>query len=150
MSQETDVTLPAIAECCDVFYIGPTKVGALCGEAVVFTKQNMPKHFMTMVKQSGALLAKGRLLGIQFDTLFTDNLYYEISSHAIEMAEELKKLFREKGFRFYLESPTNQQFVILENDLMERLQDHTVVRFATSWSTTKEDIEQLRELLSNM
>lgn len=163
MSHETDVTLPVVTECCDVFYIGGTKVGALCGEAVVFTKQNMPKHFMTMVKQSGALLAKGRLLGIQFDTLFTDNLYYEISSHAIEMVEELKKLFREKGFRFYLESPTNQQFVILENDLMERLQEqvafsfwekydekHTVVRFATSWSTTKEDIEQLRELLSNM
>ena len=163
MSHETDVTLPIVAECCDVFYIGGTKVGALCGEAVVFTKRNMPKHFMTMVKQSGALLAKGRLLGIQFDTLFTGNLYYEVSSHAIEMAEELKKLFREKGFRFYLESPTNQQFVILENDLMERLQeevafsfwekydeDHTVVRFATSWSTTKEEIEQLRELLSNM
>ena len=87
MSKHTDVTLPDIAELCDVFYIGGTKVGALCGEAVVFTKHHMPKYFVTHVKQHGALLAKGRLAGVQFDTLFTDNLYFEISKHAIEMAE---------------------------------------------------------------
>lgn len=161
MSKETDVTLPMIAEYCDVFYIGGTKVGALCGEAVVFPKHNMPKHFFTMVKQNGALLAKGRLLGVQFDTLFTDGLYYEISKHAIKMAEDLKSLFQEKGYQFYLESPTNQQFIILENSQMEQLQkkvafsfwekydeSHTVVRFATSWATTKEDIKQLEEFLS--
>lgn len=160
MSRETDVTMPFIAKCCDVFYIGGTKVGALCGEAVVFPKHNMPKHFMTMVKQNGALLAKGRLLGVQFDTLFTDDLYYKISKHAIDMAEDLKRLFRQKGYWFYLDSPTNQQFIILEDRQVEQLQkevtfsfwekydeNHTVVRFATSWATTGEDIRQLGELL---
>ena len=91
MSRETDVSLPMIAKYCDVFYIGGTKVGALCGEALVFTKKNMPRHFLSIVKQHGALLAKGRLLGIQFDALFTDRLYFEISRHAIEMAELLKE-----------------------------------------------------------
>ena len=160
MSYETDVRLEDIAEYCDAFYIGGTKVGALCGEAVVFTHGSTPKHFMTMVKQHGALLAKGRLLGIQFDTLFTDDLYFKISRHAIDMAELLKKGFREKGYKFFLDSPTNQQFIILENQEMEELQkkvgfsfwekldaDHTVVRFATSWATTREDVEELMLLL---
>ena len=160
MSKKTDVTLPMIADFCDVFYIGGTKVGALCGEAVVFTKNNMPAHFLTIVKQHGALLAKRWLLGLQFDTLFTDDLYYEMSRHAIEMAEVLKDGFEEKGYSFFLESPTNQQFIILENQQMERLKDkvtfsywekvdehHTVVRFATSWATTKEDIEKLINLI---
>jgi len=115
---------------------------------------------MTMVKQHGALLAKGRLLGIQFDTLFTNNLYFEISAYAIEMAERLKKMFKEKGYTFYLESPTNQQFLLLEDSEMERLKEkvafsfwekadenHTVVRFATSWSTTEEDMKKLEEIL---
>lgn len=159
-SSHTDVTLPDIAKLCDVFYIGGTKVGALCGEAVVFTKNNMPKHFITMVKQHGAMLAKGRLLGLQFDALFTDNLYFTISRHAIEMAECLKKGFEEKGYSFYLESPTNQQFVILDNEELEGLKEkvrfsiwepydetHTVVRFATSWATTPAMIEKLMELL---
>lgn len=160
MSYHTDVTLEDIAECCDVFYIGGTKVGALCGEAVVFTKGNAPRHFMTMVKQHGALLAKGRLLGIQFDTLFTDNLYFEISRHAIRMAEKLKKVFQEKGYSFYVDSPTNQQFVLLKNEQIAQLQgkvafsfweacgeSHTVVRFATSWATREEDIDALAELI---
>lgn len=163
VSKGTDVTLPMIAECCDVFYIGGTKVGALCGEAVVFTKRNMPVHFLTQVKQRGALLAKGRLLGIQFDVLFTDGLYFEISRHAIEMAEKLKQVFREKGYRFYIDSPTNQQFVILKNQEMERLKEkvafsfwekydetHTVVRFATSWATAEEEIEELKRYLSDL
>lgn len=160
MSYDTDVTLPQIARCCDVFYIGGTKVGALCGEAVVFTGHNTPKHFINRMKQHGALLAKGRLLGVQFDTLFTDQLYMDISRHAIDMAELLKKGLKEKGYSFYLESPTNQQFIILEDEEMERLkkhvtfsfwekpdENHTVVRFATSWATPEEDIEQLMELL---
>lgn len=160
MSRDTDVTLPDIAKYCDAFYIGGTKVGALFGEAVVFTKKNMPKYFMTMVKQQGGLLAKGWLLGLQFDTLFTDDLYLEISKNAIDRAEELKELFQKKDYRFYLESPTNQQFIILENKKMEELQkkvafsfwekydeDHTIVRFATSWATTKEDIEELEKML---
>ncbi|MBR5509789.1 MAG: low specificity L-threonine aldolase [Lachnospiraceae bacterium] len=160
MSYQTDVTLQQIARCCDAFYIGGTKVGALCGEAVVFTHHNAPKYFITRMKQHGALLAKGRLLGIQFDTLFTDDLYFKISRHAIDMAELLKKGFQEKGYEFYLDSPTNQQFIILKDEDLIRLkkqvvcsfwekpdEDHTVVRFATSWATQKEDIEKLMEVL---
>ena len=160
MSKDTDVTLEDVASLCDVFYIGGTKVGALCGEAVVFTKSNTPKHFMTMVKQRGALLAKGRLLGVQFDALFTDNLYLEISKHAMDMAEILKQGLLEKGYRFFIDSPTNQQFIILENAKMEELKDkvafsfwekydetHTVVRFATSWATKEEDVRALLGLL---
>ena len=160
MSNETDVTLEDIAKLCDVFYIGGTKVGALCGEAVVFTHNNAPKYFMTTVKQHGAMIAKGRLLGIQFDTLFTDNLYFDISKHAILMAEKLKNLFIEKGYKFFIDSPTNQQFIILENSKMEELkknvvfgfwekydENHTVVRFATSWATTEEDINELSKYI---
>lgn len=115
---------------------------------------------MTLVKQHGALLAKGRLLGIQFDTLFTDDLYFQISRHAIDMAELLKDILVKKGYTFYLKSPTNQQFVVLENEKMNQLKEkvgfsfwekadenHTVVRFATSWATTREDMEQLQEYL---
>ena len=154
------MTLPDIAELCDVFYIGGTKVGALCGEAVVFTKKNMPPHFDNLVKKHGALLAKGRLLGIQFDTLFTDDLYFKISRNAIERAEELKNLFVKKGYKLFMDSPTNQQFVILENEKMKSLQEkvqfsfwekydekHTIVRFATSWATTKEKIAELEKIL---
>ena len=160
MSHETDVALADIANLCDAFYIGGTKVGALCGEALVYKNSVMPKHFMTIIKQHGALLAKGRLNGIQFDVLFTDDLYFRISKNAIETAEMLKKVLCEKGFRFAWESPTNQQFVILENEYMKSISDkvgfsfwekyddnHTVVRFATSWSTKAEDVEKLREIL---
>lgn len=160
MSKETDVTLADIAMLCDVFYIGGTKVGALCGEAVVFTKNNTPKHFMTQVKQHGALVAKGRLLGVQFDALFTNDLYLEIGAHAIKMAEKLKGVLQEKGCQFYLDSPTNQQFIVVENDKLQILgekitysfwepydENHTVIRLATSWSTTEEDVEALRHVL---
>lgn len=160
MSNDTDVTLHDIAELCDVFYIGGTKVGALCGEAVVFTKNNMPAHFENIVKKHGALLAKGRLLGVQFDALFTDDLYFKLGKHAIDAAERLKKMFAEKGYKFFIDSPTNQQFVILCNEDYERLSEHvrfsfwekideqnTVVRFATSWATTKEALDTLESVL---
>lgn len=160
MSRDTDVTLADIASLCDVFYIGGTKVGALCGEAVVFTKNNRPPHFVNAVKKRGALLAKGRLLGVQFDALFTGGLYFELSRHAIEMAEELKAILHKKGVEFYLESPTNQQFVILDDAKLEELKrqvsygfwekwgpKQTVVRFCTSWSTTQEDLDFLRSVL---
>ena len=160
MSHETDVTLEDIARICDVFYIGGTKVGALCGEAVVFTRGNRPKHFINSVKKRGALLAKGRLVGIQFDALFTDGLYFRIGSHAIEMADRIRKIFLDRGYRFLLNSPTNQQFIILDNKKMEQLkkqaafsfwepvdEHHTAVRFATSWSTTQEDLDRLAEIL---
>ena len=159
-AKETDVDLPIIAALCDVFYIGGTKLGALAGEAVVFTKQNKPKHFTTIVKQHGALLAKGRLFGVQFDRFFTDNLYLEIGRHALDMAEQLKQILEEKGYRFYFKSPTNQQFIIVGNAQLDNLAekvaysfweaydaDHTIIRLATSWSTTQEDIDQLREVL---
>ena len=159
-SLQTDVTLQDITRLCDVFYIGGTKVGALCGEAVVFTRNNTPDHFLNLIKRRGALLAKGRLLGVQFDTLFTDDLYFKISRHAVDKAEELKQIFRDKGYEFFLESPTNQQFVIIGNNKMEKLKEkvafgfwekydgeHTVVRFATSWSTTDQDMEYLRSVL---
>ena len=158
-SPACDFTLADLKDLCDVFYIGGTKVGALCGEAVVFTKK-APKHFFTTIKQHGALLAKGRLLGVQFDTLFTDNLYGRIAKNAIDRAQDMIAVLKEKGIPFFLESPTNQQFVILENGYMERLSrevgfdiwesydsTHTVVRFATSWATTPEMIRRLRDLL---
>ena len=160
MSKNTDVTLELLCELCDVFYIGGTKIGALSGEAIVFTHNNAPKNFVTFIKQHGALLAKGRLLGVQFDTLFTDDLYFRISRHAIEMSEILKRELQEKGYRFYFESPTNQQFVIVENSKMGELskrvvfsfwgkydENHTVIRFATSWATKREDVEKLMDLL---
>ena len=160
MSLQTDVTLQDIARLCDVFYIGGTKVGALCGEAVVFTRQNRPAHFVHSIKKRGALLAKGRLLGVQFDTLFTDDLYFAISRHAIDAAEELKAILARCALPLYLESPTNQQFVILENEMLERLKDkaafsfwekydetHTVIRLATCWSTTEEDLRELEAAL---
>ena len=160
MSRHTDVTLQDITRLCDVFYIGGTKAGALCGEAVVFTKNNTPAHWMNRIKKRGALLAKGRLLGVQFDALFTDDLFFQIGAHAICMAEKVKKLFADKGYSFYIDSPTNQQFVILDKATLERLrqdiafniwewtdEDHAVVRFATAWSTTEEDLQALAALL---
>ena len=159
-STETDVTLQDIAKLCDVFYIGGTKAGTLCGEAVVFTGNTMPKHFLTRVKQHGALLAKGRLVGVQFDALFTDDLYKEIGRNAIETAAVLKKGLQEKGYKFLLDSPTNQQFIILEVSKMEELlkevqfsfwekadDTHTIIRFATSWATRMEDVQKLLSLL---
>ena len=160
MSRDTDVTLTDIASLCDVFYIGGTKVGALCGEAVVFTHNNAPRHFFTTIKQNGALLAKGRLLGIQFDTLFTDGLYFEISKNAIDRAEDLKRIFREKGYTFFKDSPTNQQFIVLSDEKIAALSPlvrfeiwervdagHCAVRFATSWATTREDIAALEAII---
>lgn len=159
-AQGTDVTLETIAANCDVFYIGGTKVGAMFGEAVVVTKPQLLPHFFTVIKQEGALMAKGRLLGIQFDTLFTDHLYFEISAHAIHMADKMRAAFREKGYEFFFETPTNQIFIVLENEQMKALAEkvsfgfwevkdanHTVVRFATSWGTREEDVDQLIDML---
>ena len=160
MSSASDLSLPELAQLCDVFYIGGTKVGALCGEAVVFPRGGMPKNFLTVVKQHGALLAKGRVLGVQFDALFTENLYFEISRNAICRAEELKTVFREKNCRLWRESPTNQQYLIMENAKLPALskkvaysfweaydENHTVIRFVTSWATTSEQVQALREIL---
>lgn len=155
-----DLKYSDIAKLCDVFYVGGTKVGALCGEAVVFTHNNMPKHFVNQVKKHGALIAKGRLLGVQFDVLFTDNLYEKISENAIVMKDRMIEIFKEKGYRFFMDSPTNQQFFVIENDKLARIKNeveygfweqfddtHTVVRFATAWSTTAEDVDALKNIL---
>ena len=159
-SPACDLTLPELASLCEVFYIGGTKVGCFCGEAVVFPRGNAPKHFYTITKQHGAMLAKGRLLGIQFDTLFTDNLYFEISRHAIDMAMQLKELLRQKGCTFFIDSPTNQQFIVLENKKIEELgkhvaydpwdrvdANHTAIRLATSWATQPAQLEELKRWL---
>ncbi len=160
MSEGTDITLGDLCDLCDVFYIGGTKVGALCGEAIVFTHNNTPAHFFTFIKQNGALLAKGRLIGVQFDVLFTDDLYFKLGQNAIYMAAELRRICAEKGYKTYIDSPTNQQFFVLENDRCASLakhvrfsewerpdENHTVIRLATSWATTKEDIDALAEVL---
>ena len=153
---DTDVTLETLAKTCDVFYIGGTKVGALFGEAVVVPDPAALPHFFTVIKQRGALLAKGWLLGLQFDCLFSENRYLNISRHALVLSEKLKKALLEKGYPLYLDSPTNQQFVILTKEQKERLSriatfgfwenlddGRCVVRFATSWATKEEDIDAL-------
>lgn len=159
MSDASDLTIADIAEYTDMFYIGGTKIGALIGEALIFTKKKLD-NLITRVKQSGALLAKGRLLGIQFDTLFTDNLYFEISKHAIRMSNLLKKGLIEKGFDFYIDSPTNQQFVIIENSRYINSKQfvnsfywckyddtRSVIRLATSWATSEESILKLLDII---
>ena len=156
---ECDVTLADLARLCDAFYIGGTKCGAMFGEAVVMRKGLVP-HFFTIVKQQGALLAKGRMLGIQFLSLFTDNLYLDIARHAVEQAARLKRAFIERGYELYFDSPTNQVFVTLNAEQEQRLRAATtftewerlpdgrlVVRLATSWGTRPEDITALIEQL---
>ena len=153
---DNDLTLKDIAELCDVFYIGGTKVGALMGEAVVITNDALKKDFRYLIKQGGGMLAKGRLLGIQFETLFEDGLYYDISRHAIDMAMRIKGAFAQKGFSFLYDSSTNQQFPILPNELLSKLDEkysysywekfddtHSVVRFCTSWATKAENVDAL-------
>lgn len=159
-ADECDITLPELAQLCDVFYIGGTKCGALCGEAVVFTHGNMPKQFVTMVKRRGAMIAKGRLNALQFDALFTDGLYEKICAPAVKLAIKLRDGLKAKGYRFALESPTNQQFIIVENSRLPELQskvvysfiekydaEHTVIRLATSWATTEEQVDELLSIL---
>ena len=156
----SDMTLADLATIADVFYIGGTKVGALFGEAVVFTKHNTPKHFLTLIKQHGALLAKGFVLGAQFDALFTDNLYFKIARNANEAADRIREALRAKGYTLTFEAPTNQIFVTMDQPTIDRLEreiklgftekaddTHTVMRICTSWATTPEEVDQLIELL---
>ena len=167
MAEENDITLPYLARHCDVFYIGGTKIGALCGEAVVFTNRKAHKHFFSIQKQHGAVIAKGALIGLQFDALFTPKedgeiLYYSLSRNAIKTAMRMKEIFAHKGYEFLVDSPTNQQFVIIDNELSERLSQkmkfthfgqtdkhHTICRFVTSWATTDEEIDELERILNS-
>ena len=153
---ENDVSLPDLARLCDAFYIGGTKCGALFGEAVVFPRHDTIPCFFSIVKQHGALLAKGRIAGIQFDTLFTDDLYSRAGENAIRTADQIRGALREKGYRLAFESPTNQIFLLLDREQMARLSEkivmafiekpdpeHTVMRIATSWATREEDVDRL-------
>lgn len=163
--RENDLTLPDIAALTDVFYIGGTKVGALFGEAVVITNDALKTDFRYNIKQRGGMLAKGRLLGIQFMTLFEENRYFEISAHAARLAEKLKDELTKMGVIFLVESPSNQQFPILPDEALRKLKEkysyayqaridesHSAVRFCTSWATKEENVDQLladiRELLA--
>ena len=157
---ENDITLPDLARLCDVFYIGGTKCGSLIGEAVVFPKHNTVPHFFSITKQHGAVLAKGFVAGIQFDTLFTDNLYGQIGQTAIRAAERIRQALREKGYILAFDAPTNQIFVLLDQQKLEELsekvemsfwekpdREHTIMRFVTSWATAEEDVDRLIALL---
>ena len=149
-------TLPDLARLTDVFYIGGTKHGALFGEAVVIMNEELKKDFRYMIKQRGGMFAKGRLLGLQFDTLFTDGLYYEIGRHEMALADKLRNAFAAKGFEFYYDSPTNQLFPVLDEKQLTKLAENysfstqkqlpegkTAVRFCTSWAGREEDIDKL-------
>lgn len=151
-----DLTLENIARLCDIFYIGGTKTGALLGEALVITAPNLKKDFRYLIKQQGAMLAKGRLLGIQFETLFTDRLYLKLAEHAVSLAMEIKKTFQEKGISLSYDSCTNQQFPILTEEQIKALEGaysfsrwedlpdgRAVVRFCTSWATEPAHVRQL-------
>lgn len=158
-----DVTLKDIARLSDVFYIGGTKIGALFGEAVVVTNTSLLKNFVPLVKQHGALLAKGRLLGVQFQALFTDSLYETISNDCVRRAIRLKDVFASRGYKVEVDSPTNQQFFRLPNHVVNRLKEEvsfelwgpmgeteSVVRFVTGWTTTDQDIDRLEEIVSSI
>ena len=157
---ENDVTLKSLARLCDAFYIGGTKCGALFGEAVVFPQHDRVPHFFTIVKQHGALLAKGRIAGLQFDTLFTDGLYERLGRHAVAAADRLRAALRENGYELAFPAPTNQIFLVLDEAQREalsrrvemsfwetRADGRTVVRLATSWATAPEDVDALIALL---
>lgn len=159
MASGNDITLPDIARLCDAFYIGGTKVGALFGEAAIVTNPNI-ELTRGLIKHRGAMLAKGWLLGVQFDTLFTDDLYFKISKNAIDQAMYLRKALTDKGYKFYTDSPTNQQFIVIDNKKMEELakevnysyicpvdESDSVIRFATSWATTRQQVDALIALL---
>lgn len=160
MSPEADLTLPELAALCDVFYIGGTKMGALFGEALVFPRGGAPAHMTALIKQRGALLAKGWLLGLQFDTLFTDGLYFRLGENAVRQARRLRELLEEEGYAVWRQSPTNQQFVLLEDAQAEALQQkvklsfwakpdegHTVLRFCTGWATSDAELDELAKIL---
>lgn len=163
LAASKDITLPLLARMADIFYIGGTKCGALCGEAVVFPKGDAPSHMLSRIKRHGALLAKSRVVGVQFEALFTpvgnSSLYMTIGNQAVSLAMRLRHLFVERlGYRPFIDSPTNQQFYIIPNKDLEQLrrrigfevwcpvdESHTACRFVTSWATTDREIDELEE-----
>ena len=162
-SNEADFTLQDVARLADVFYIGGTKMGTLFGEALVVTKHKLLKNLFPLVKQHGALLAKGRLLGLQFGAMFRDGLYERLGRHATTLALRLREIFRSSGYEIVIESPTNQRFVRLPNAVIDKLREsasfdywgprgkeQSIVRFVTSWATREEDINQLERLIKEL
>ena len=162
-SKESDITLPELAKLADVFYVGGTKQGALFGEAVVITNPALKKDFRYFIKQGGGMLAKGRLLGIQYEELMQNDLYLTLARHANEQAERIQKALLQKGYKMAVPSPTNQQFFVLPNDDLKRLEekyvlsvwgrvdtDHTIVRFCTSWATKKENVDKLIDTINRL
>ena len=153
---DNELDLPLIASCCDVFYIGGTKVGALFGEALVISNEELNRDFRYLIKQKGGMLAKGRLLGVQFEALFTDGLYLEISRHADRLADKLREAFVRAGFPMLVESRTNQIFPVMPDAVLKELsrdygftwqervdETHSAVRFCTSWATKEENVDRL-------
>lgn len=162
-AEGTDVTLRDIARLADAFYIGGTKVGTLFGEAVVIPRKGLINHIFPLIKQHGALLAKGRLLGVQFGVLFRDGLYERMGRHAVELALRLREAFTTRGYECVVASPTNQQFFRLPNAVIDRLREEvsfdywgprgkeeSVVRLVTSWATTREDVDRLCALVKEI
>lgn len=159
-AEENDITLPDLARLCDAFYVGGTKMGALFGEALVLTHSELKRDFRYMIKRHGGMLAKGRLLGVQFEALLENGLYFEIGRHNVALAMRLKKACMEKGYPMYVDSPTNQQFPILPNALLKKLEpvctwslqakideEHTAIRFCTSWATTQAEVDEVIRIL---
>ncbi|MCL2593334.1 MAG: aminotransferase class I/II-fold pyridoxal phosphate-dependent enzyme [Defluviitaleaceae bacterium] len=159
VSENNDLSLQDITNLSDVFYIGATKIGALFGEAVVITNDKYKKNFRYMMKQKGGLLAKGRFLGIQFETLFENGengLYFEMANHAVGLAMKIRKACEEKGYKMLFDSKTNQQFPILPKEKIANLHEkfafyewlavdanNSAVRFCTSWATSQEQVDEL-------
>lgn len=159
-ASDGNLSIKDIAALADVFYIGGTKCGALFGEAVVTRNPGLLPRFFSLMKLRGAVLAKGRLLGVQFETLFTDNLYHRIGHHAVKLALRLKEGFIDKGYKPFVDSPSNQQFFVLSNEKIKELskvasfelwgplgEKETPVRFVTDWSTRAEDIDEIIGML---
>lgn len=163
MSPECDLTLPDVARLCDVFYIGGTKCGALFGEAIVITNDSLKKDFRYMIKRQGAMLAKGRLLGIQFDTLFTDGLYFDICKNAVDLAHQINDAFTSHGIKMHGTSTTNQQFAELTDAQIAKLSEKfafelwgdgepgkKIMRFCTSWATTQAYVDELKAAIASL
>ncbi len=157
-AENNDVFLPDLAKLSDVFYIGGTKVGTLFGEAVVFSNEKLAENFRYMIKRHGGMLAKGRLLGVQFETLFEDGLYFEISEHAMKLALKIKYALKDMGIDVLFDSPTNQQFPIFKDEVLKKLSEkysfsfwckpkdgYSAVRICTSWATREENVNALLE-----
>jgi len=161
LAASPDIDIRLLAELADIFYIGGTKCGALCGEAVVFPKGNAPSHMLSRIKRHGALLAKSRVVGVQFEALFTEGRYFSLGQNAVALAMRLRHLFVDVlGYKPFIDSPTNQQFFVVPNGDLERLRqhigfepwcpvdkEHMACRFVTSWATTNEEIDELERIL---